>query len=310
MLRGVIYGQDLPENRMEISIRRLKQEDLPGFQPYLMPETVLRLSRGDPGVLALGASSGRYSCGAAAAYLSGDGTELTDLFVDSAVRRQGIGGRLLDALLARLDSMGRSQVQADYVLRGGGLLGMDILLITRGFCLPWTRSKVYAVPAEKLMDNRVLGRAFSSGYRTAAGILPLSGAPEGAVLELEQTAAAPLRWSTLKDRVDPELSAVMMRDGKAAAYQLMGEASDGVALLAAVSGPSARPADFILLLRETLNRCWYWKGGWFTVYVSAINSKSDRLAVRLTEGRSIVYEEHVCVREGADRRSVERKESI
>ena len=46
MLRGVIYGQDLPENRMEISIRRLKQEDLPGFQPYLMPETVLRLSRG------------------------------------------------------------------------------------------------------------------------------------------------------------------------------------------------------------------------------------------------------------------------
>ena len=289
MLRGMIYGQDLPENRMEISIRRLKQEDLPGFQPYLMPETVLRLSRGDPGVLALGASSGRYS---------------------SAVRRQGIGGRLLDALLARLDSMGRSQVQADYVLRGGGLLGMDILLITRGFCLPWTRSKVYAVPAEKLMDNRVLGRAFSSGYRTAAGILPLSGAPEGAVLELEQTAAAPLRWSTLKDRVDPELSAVMMRDGKAAAYQLMGEASDGVALLAAVSGPSARPADFILLLRETLNRCWYWKGGGFTVYVSAINSKSDRLAVRLTEGRSIVYEEHVCVREGADRRSVERKESI
>ena len=295
---------------MEISIWRLNQENVPGFQPYLMPETVSRLNRGDPGVLALGASSGRYSCGAAAAYLSGDETELTDLFVDSAVRRRGIGSQLLDALLAGLDGMGRSQVRADYVLRGGDLLGMDILLITRGFCLPWTRSKVYAVPAEKLMDDRVLGRAFSSAYRTAAGILPLSGAPEGAVLELERAADEALRWSTVKDRVNPELSAVMMRDGKAAAYQLMGETADGVTLLAAGSGPSARPADFILLLRETLNRCWYWKGGGFTVYVSALNSKSERLATRLTEGRSIVYEEHVCVREGGIRPAEKGEESV
>lgn len=293
---------------MEISIWTLNRENLPGFQPYLMPETALRLDRGDPGVLALGASAGRHSCGAVAAYLTDGGTELTDFFVDSAVRRQGVGSRLLDALLARLDGMGRSQVEADYVLRGSDLLGMDVLLISRGFCMPWTRSKVYAVPAEKLLDDRLLGRAFSAGYRTAAGIVPLGVAPAGAVLELERTAAEALRWSTLRDRVNPELSAVMMRDGKAAAYQLMGETSDGVALLSAVSGPQARPADFILLLRETLNRCWYWKGGRFTVYVSAMNSKSDRLAVRLTEGRSVVYEEHVCIRAGVGRE--ERKEPI
>lgn len=295
---------------MEISIWRLNQENLPGFQPYLMPETVLRLQRGDPGVLALGASSGRYSCGAAAAYLTGNETELTDFFVDSAVRRQGIGSQLLDALLGRLDGMGRPQVEADYVLRGGDLLGMDLLLISRGFCMPWTRSKVYAVPSEQLMDDRMLGRAFSSDYRTVAGILPLSGAPERAVLELEQTVDEALRWSIMRDRVNPELSAVMMRDGKAAAYQLMGETADGVALLAAVSGPNARPADFILLLRETLNRCWYWKGGRFTIYVSALSSKADRLTVRLTEGRSTVYEEHVCIRETVDRRAEERKEAI
>ena len=90
----------------------------------------------------------------------------------------------------------------------------------------------------------------------------------------------------------------------------MGETADGVALLAAVSGPHARPADFILLLRETLNRCWYWKGGGFTVYVSALNGSSDRLAARLTEGRSVVYEEHVCLREGADRQTEEREETI
>lgn len=295
---------------MEISIWRLNRENLPGFQPYLMPETVLRLNRGDPGVLALGASSGHHSCGAAAAYLRGDETELTDFFVDSAVRRRGIGSRLLDELLAQLDSMGRSEVWADYVLRGGDLLGMDLLLITRGFCLPWTRSKVYAVPSERLLDDRMLGRAFSPGYRTAAGILPLSEAPERAVLELELAVDEALRWSTVRDRVNPELSAVMMRDGKAAAYQLMSETADGVALLAAVSGPHARAADFILLLRETLNRCWYWKGGGFMIYVSAMNSTSDRLAVRLTEGRSIVYEEHVCIRKGADREIAEREERI
>lgn len=64
-------------------------------------------------------------------------------------------------------------------------------------------------------------------------------------------------------------------------------------LLSVVSGLQAKPTDFILLLRETLNRCWYRKGGEFTVYVSALSSQSDRLAVRLTEGRSMIYEEHV-----------------
>lgn len=295
---------------MEISVWRLNQENLPGFQPYLMPETALRLHRGDSGVLALGASSGRHSCGAVAAYMTDGRAELTDLFVDSAVRRRGIGSRLLDALLSCLDSMGRPQIEADYVLRGGDLLGMDLLLISRGFCMPWTRSKVYAVPSENLLGNRLLGRAFTAGYQTAAGILPLSDAPESAVRELEQTVSEALRWSAIRERVNPALSAVMMRDGKAAAYQLMGETADGVALLAAVSGPHARPADFILLLRETLNRCWYWKGGGFTVYVSALNGSSDRLAARLTEGRSVVYEEHVCLREGADRQTEEREETI
>ena len=66
----------------------------------------------------------------------------------------------------------------------------------------------------------------------------------------------------------------------------MGETADGVALLAAVSGPHARPADFILLLRETLNRCWYWRGGGFTVYVSALNGSSDRLG-RQADGGAV-----------------------
>ena len=171
---------------MEISVWRLNQENLPGFQPYLMPETALRLHRGDSGVLALGVSSGRHSCGAVAAYMTDGRAELTDLFVDSAVRRRGIGSRLLDALLSCLDSMGRPQIEADYVLRGGDLLGMDLLLISRGFCMPWTRSKVYAVPSENLLDNRLLGRAFTAGYQTAAGILPLSDAPESAVRELDR----------------------------------------------------------------------------------------------------------------------------
>jgi len=295
---------------MEICIWQLERKNLPGFQPYLMPETVLRLKRGDPGVLALGASSGRYSCGAIAVYLTSETADLTDFFVDSSVRCRGIGSRLLDTLLSRLDGIGRSEVEADYVLRSDELRAMDTLLFSRGFSFPRSRSTVYAIPVEKFMDDRMLGRAFSSRYQTVKGILPLRAVPESAVLELEQTADEPLRWSTVKDRADPDLSVVMTRDGKAVAYQLVGETGDGVVLLAVFSGALARPADFILLLRETLNRCWYRKGGKFTVYASALSRQSDRLAVLLTEGRSTVYEEHVCVRERANRRTEEREDSL
>lgn len=280
-----------------IQLRLIDRRELPGFRTYLLPETVRRLEQGDENTIALGAVTGRHSCGAAAALLSGEEAELTDIFVDAAVRRQGIGRQLLDAMLERLDGMGQiALINASYVLRGEELTAMDRLLVSRGFSPPARRSLVYEIPAEKFLNDKMLGRAFSAQYRSAKGVKALSEVPEHAIQELEQNVPEPMRWSTARDRVDPELSAVMVRNGQVVAYQLMEETVGGVVLRSIVSGEGARPVDFLLLLREVLNRCWYRIGGTFTVYLSALSDASNQLTVRLTEGRNVVYEEHVCWR--------------
>ena len=103
---------------MEVNIRVLDRRELPGFRPYLLPETAAALERQDPAVAALGAVTGRSSCGAVAVRQRPDGMmDVTDLFVDAAVRRQGVGGQLLDALLQWVDTPGLGGLAADFVLR-------------------------------------------------------------------------------------------------------------------------------------------------------------------------------------------------
>ena len=103
---------------MEWSIRTLDRGELPGFRPYLLPETARGLERRADGLLALGAVTVRSACGAAAVRRSGTSAELTDLFVDASVRRRGAGRALLEELIRRLEAEGATRLSADYVLRG------------------------------------------------------------------------------------------------------------------------------------------------------------------------------------------------
>lgn len=288
-----------------IHLRLIDRCELPGFQTYLLPETVHRLEQNDENVIALGAVTGRHSCGVVSSFLINGSAELTDLFVDAAVRRQGIGGLLLDSMLSQLSAMEEiTRITANYVLRDEELTAMDRLLTNRGFTQPVKRSLVYEIPSKKFLNDKMLGRAFSPQYRSVAGIKSLSEVPESAILEMEENVPKLMRWSTVRDRVDPELSAVMVRDGRVVAYQLVDETAGGIVLRSIASVEGARPVDFLLLLREVLNRCWYWIGGGFTVYLSALSEESNLLTVRLTEGRNVMYEEHVCWRSNPARQII------
>lgn len=282
---------------MDIAIRVLDCRELSGFQPYLMPETVCALKRRDPDVLALGAVTGRNSCGAVCARLGADGlADLTDLFVDGAVRRQGVGGRLLDDLLRRLEERGVDRLTAGYVLREEELAAMDRLLSGRGFCAAETRSRVFAAHSSQFRDDKRLGPCFSPRHRTAPGVLPLSEMPEAALAELERAEDLPgyLSWSRLRERVLPELSVALLREGRAEAYLLAGKSGDGgCVLMAAVSRMGAPPAAFLSLLKELLNRCYYWCGGDFPFYFSTLTPRVERLALGLLRGRYTSYEEQV-----------------
>lgn len=283
---------------MELSIRILTREELPGFRQYLLPATAAALERGGEDMLAIGAVTGRYACGAAAARLEGeDGALLTDLFVDAAIRRQGVGSFLLKALTGELAAAGCGEVTADYALEGESLTAMDALLVKSGFSEPVVQARSFRAVSEEYRDAPIIRRAFSSGYRTPEGVVSFDRLSQEALEELEAADDIPyfLSWPKLKGRALPDMSVALVQDGKAAAYQLAEESADGgFVLLSAVNRKDAPPSAFLTLFLELVNRCVYRAGGCFPFYFSVINDHVERLARKLMGGRCTEYEEHVC----------------
>lgn len=284
---------------MEWNIRLLDRKELAGFRPYLLPGTAAALERSAGDVIAVGAVSGRNSVGAAAVRIGGDGgAVLTDLFVDAAVRRQGVGTGLLAALLGVAAALGCETVVADYVLEGGELAAMDALLAGRGFTRPRLRARGFCAPTGQYRQAPIIRRAFNPRYRTPERVVSFDQLPREALEELELARDIPqnLSWPHLRSRALPELSVAYVREGKVLAYQLGAESADGgYVLLSAVSREEAPPFAFILLLLELLNRCWYRAGGGYPFYFSATSEYVERLARRLMGGRCTEYEEHICL---------------
>lgn len=283
---------------MELSIRLIDRTQLAGFRPYLMPLTAAAIERGDESVTAVGAVSGRNSVGAAAVQtLAAGGARLTDLFVDAAVRRQGVGSFLLDAVIETLRSKGCAGVTAGYALDPEEQAAMDALLAKYGFTAPVAAVRCFKVMSEDYREHSIIKRAFSPRYRTPEDVAPFSELPRAALDELEAAADIPdsLTWSHLKARALPDLSVALVREEKILAYLLAEEGVDGgFILLAAVSREEAPPTAFITLLLELVNRCFYWAGAEFPLYFATINDHAERLARSLMNGRCEEYEEHNC----------------
>ena len=281
------------------SIRILDRQELPGFRPYLLPETVRGLERGEREWMALGLVTGRNAAGAAAARRSGEMAELTDLFVDETVRRQGGGRLLLEELTERLKAEGVVRLSADYVLRGEGLTAMDQLLCRGGFSTPHRRSRVFRARSEDFHQDPRLGAAFSPQYRTPPEVCTLAQAPREALEEVRRGEDIPehLSLEAVKGRAVPGLCVALMRAGQVGAYLLAGEdGAGGVVLLSAVRRQGAPATAFQTLLLELLNRCWYRLGGDFPFYFSVLDARVERLALLLMGERYEDYEEHSCVR--------------
>jgi ribosomal protein S18 acetylase RimI-like enzyme len=283
---------------MAMQIRVLDSREVSGFAQYLLPDTQLALRRKDPSVLALGAVLGVHSCGAVAARLDRKTASLTDLFIDAAARRCGVGERLLTELLERLQALGVRRVEADYAAAQPDCEALDALLMKVGFSEPRRRSLVFRADTGRFHDNRWVKAAFSPGYHTPPSVQSFDMLSERALESLNNAGITPvLSYESLKDSAEPTLSVALVRDGDVCAYLLARESADGgCALLSAVRLDEA-PIDAILvLLRELLNRCYYRLGGDFPLYFSTLSPRAEALALRLTAGRATLYEEHVCYR--------------
>lgn len=223
---------------------------------------------------------------------------LTDLFVDETARRQGVGTYLLFSLLEDMEAIGIDTVTADYTLRGEELDAMDKLLKRLNFEDFKVRSRTFMAQSRDYKDHPIIGRAFRPDWRPPEGVAAFSKLPADALRELEQAKDMPsnLSVAVLKGRLEPELSVALMKDGRAIAYLLGEESSDGgFVLLAAVSREGAPATAFSTLLTDLINRCYYWRGGDFPFYFSTINEHTERLARGIMRGKCVEYEEHVCV---------------
>ena len=278
-----------------VTVRILDRSECRPFQTYLLPATAQAfLQRREPGYLAVGAVAGRYSVGAAVLKTEGGLAHITDLFVDQNARGQGVGTRLLQALLENLPE-GVRTVDAYYTLHAPELLHMDALLTRAGFSPAEVRARCYATRAHDYRGDRLLGRAMDPAYRTPSNILPFSQLPPEAMEELRQAPDVPrlLAWDTYASQADPDLSVALVKDGRAAAYLLCGEGGeDGYLLLAALRREGAPATAFLSLLLDMGNRCYYRKGGDFPLYFSSISDVSAALAEKIMGDRCIEYEGH------------------
>lgn len=283
---------------MEITLRYIDRRELPGFRQYLLPATARAVERESGGVLAVGAVAGRHSVGAAAVTPDGPGTAaLTDLFVDEAVRGRGIGTALLTALMDLLAEIGVDTISADYTLKGEELKAMDAIMVSVGATAPTLRSRTFMAHSRDYRDHGILGEAFTPEWKTPKGVRAFSELSEEQLAELLSAEDIPemLSWRLLRDRAEPELSVALVRDGRVAAYLLCEESQDGgFVLMSAVSRADAPATAFTTLLTELLSRCYYWRGGFYPFYFSAINDHTERLARGLMRGKCVEYEEHVC----------------
>ena len=283
---------------MEMQARTLDRRELPGFRPYLLPATAAAVQQGGKSILALGAVSGRYALGAIAARLSEDGeAALTDLFVDEAARRQGVGLFLLNALCQTLREREIPLLTADYALLDRDLTAMDALMEKAGATPPRFRAVSYRADSRDFHDHPLLGICLTPRYKTPAEIVPFFQLSPEALAELEQAEDIPyvLSWKLLKDRAVPDLSVAVVREGKVRAYLLAEESTDGgFVLLAAARREGSRGSDFLTMMRELGSRCWYWRGGDFPFYFSAVNEHTAQLGLSLMGDEYQVYEEHIC----------------
>lgn len=283
---------------MEITLRYIDRRELSGFRQYLLPTTAMAVERENGDVLAIGAVSGRHSVGAAAAVPDGaNGAALTDLFVDEAVRGNGIGGALLKEIMDILAEVGVEMLSADYTLKGEELAAMDALMRSAGFTAPALRSRTFMALSKDYVDHGILGAAFTPGWKTPKDVRTFSELTEEQLGELLAAEDIPemLSWRLLRGRAEPELSVALVLEGRVAAYLLCEESQDGgFVLMSVVRREGAPITAFTSLLTDMLSRCFYWRGGHFPFYFSAINEHTERLAQGLMRGKCVEYEEHVC----------------
>ena len=268
-----------------VTLRRLDAALLPAFLPYLIPQAAQGVAAGRADILALGAVTGAgQTCGAVAGELYQGVLTVFSLYVDPAVRGQGIGTLLLRSLLACCPE---ARPAAAWIQPAGAFDRMDAFLQGRGFAPALRDNSVYCLNTADLRRVPVIRRAFSPSFRPDGNIVSLSDltAEEQEDLRADPSIDLRLRLDGLMDQAAPELSFGYRYRGRIAAYLLCAVSDPGeVSILAAVARPGAHPAAFLQLITAAIHRGLALFGGDFVCWLDPIHEQAEALARELSGG--------------------------
>lgn len=276
-----------------LSIRRLSGQDITPFSQYLLPQALFQAREAADQADVLGAVWGRFACGAAAVLWRGDRGEVLSLFVDPAVRRKGVAARLLGQIHALALERGVERLAASYSLAGEDLAAMDALFRRAGG-EPAFRAPVFGMDSARFHDAPLLSIAFRPSFRPHSAVRTFSQLTREQLAALAEEPGIPgnLTWEACQSRADPALSVAWLQDGRVSAYALGGASGpDSYALLASWRSPDAPAHSFLSLLRAQVN-LFYYRGGDFMYYTSALTENPVDLVELLTGGNYNLYEEH------------------
>ena len=279
---------------VNVSFCRLGRSIPEPFAGYVLPyvrKTIANLEDASACTV-LGAMWNGLACAAAVALWDEEAGVVASLFVDPKARGCGIAGHLVDLLLEEGDRLGKEVLFLDYILKDEELAAMDALVARRGGEVE-NGAPVCGMNSDDFLDSPLLGPALRPGWKRPGSIVLFSQLTPGQQEMLDQAENLPefLRPSYLaQDRVDPDLSAVWLQDGKPVAFVVGFQSGDRMFCQSSIwRGPDAPEGSFRALICTQVNQCWYRSGGSFVFFISPINPRSAAMAEWFTGGNYEPY---------------------
>ena len=274
----------------EVQIIRLDKNNAAPFAPYLLPQVRYDLGAGAD-IIALGAVQGNSAVGAVAASVEGTTLNILSLYVDTAVRRQGIGTKLMEAIAGEVAQHEEyiEQLRTEYMVDDENGEVIAAFLRSMDFEEPQATNRLFSVDTAKLHHLPVLGEAFSANFKEDPHVRPFADVTPSQLAEIEAETAY-LKPSAMHRGILRQAATVWVEDGHVLAWILGYQGFDGeIVMSVACKRAGAPKGSFRKLLQASANRCYLMLGHDFMAYTATINEHAGSMMEKLAGG---VQKEH------------------
>ena len=269
------------------------------FAPYLLPQVRYDLGAGAD-IIALGAVKENGAVGAIAADVEGTTLHILSLYVDPAVRRQGIGMNLI-AVLGETVAQREvyiEQLRTEYMVEEENGEVIAAFLRNMDFEEPQITNRLFSIDTAKLHHLPVLGEAFSTSFTEDPHVRPFAAVTPAQLAEIEadETVLPFLKPSAMRRGILRQAATAWVEDGHVLAWLLGYQGFDGeIVLSAACKRDGAPKGSFRKLLQASANRCYLMLGHDFTAYIAAINNHAGSLVEKLSGGNQKEHKHYSAV---------------